>query len=91
MAPEQQPTLDATSGGAPHVPSDLAAWLYGTQAETAATNRDADLCKRSLDLGRARLAQARSSGECPYVVLNELHFERWARSLSWSGKTVQTS
>ena len=62
------------------VPSDLAAWLYGTQAETAAANGDADLCKRSLDLGRKRLAQAGSSGECAYVVLNELHFERWAGS-----------
>ncbi len=63
-----------------YVPSELAAWLYGAQAEAAAANGNVDLCKRSLDLGRTRLAHAGSSGECPYVVLDELHFERWAGS-----------
>ena len=63
-----------------NVPSELAAWLYGAQAEAAAANGNVDLCKKSLDLGRARLSYRSSSDECPYVVLDELHFERWAGS-----------
>ena len=62
------------------VPSELAAWLYGAQAEAAAANGNADQCKKALDLGRVRLGEAGPSGQCPYVVLDELHFDRWAGS-----------
>lgn len=76
----EQLVADVIQTDAWFVSSELAAWLYGAQAETAAANGNIDLCKRSLDLGRARLSYASSSGDCPYVVLDELHFERWAGS-----------
>ncbi len=75
--PAQQLLADAIKKVGRFVPLELAAWLYGAQAEAAAANGNVDLCKRSLDLGHARLGYASSSGDCPYVVLDELHFERW--------------
>ena len=76
----QELVADVLQRDGRYVPSELAAWLYGAQAEAAAVNGNVDLCKRSLDLGRARLSYRSSSDECPYVVLDELHFERWAGS-----------
>jgi hypothetical protein len=62
------------------LPPELVVWMLGTLAEVAAVNGNTNLCKNSLEKGRDLLARTEPSGEHPYVVLDDAHFERWEGS-----------
>jgi hypothetical protein len=59
------------------IPHQVRGWLRAAEGEMAAVAGDETICRNALDQAATEISRGPSSGDLPYLALDETHLARW--------------